>query len=48
MREDATGVCDHIRLQVNADNIAAIRLYEGSGFKEILQDRELWLYTRWD
>jgi GNAT superfamily N-acetyltransferase len=48
VRDDAIGVCDHIRLQVNVDNIAAIRLYQGAGFKEIPQDRELWLYTRWD
>ncbi len=48
VKEDVAGVCDHIRLQVNADNIAAIRLYESAGFKEIPHEQELWLYTRWD
>ncbi len=48
LKNQAVGVCERISLQVNTENIAAIRLYEKAGFREIPQDRELWLYTRWN
>lgn len=48
LEHEAVGVCERISLQVNAENFAAIRLYENVGFREIPQDQELWLYTRWN
>jgi GNAT superfamily N-acetyltransferase len=48
LKHEAVGVCQRISLQVNAENVAAIRLYENVGFREIPQDQERWLYTRWN
>jgi ribosomal protein S18 acetylase RimI-like enzyme len=48
LKNEAVGVCERISLQVNAENVTAIRLYENVGFCEIPQDQELWLYTCWN
>ncbi len=48
LKHETVGVSERISLQVNAENVAAIRLYENVGFREIPQDQELWFYTRWN